>query len=86
VSKESKQFRCSLNGGSANVRTPAEPIIEVVRCSRKRDTYLWIGNNVPDNRACFATLSGSKTLERLAREILAAITPRKPKRSKRGQG
>ena len=36
-------------------------------------TYLWIGNNAKDDGYCFATLSGVKTLEKLACEISRAL-------------
>ncbi len=35
-----------------------------------RNTYLWIGNNSDDSGWCFATMSGRKTLRKLARKIL----------------
>jgi hypothetical protein len=37
------------------------------------NTYLWIGNDAPDDKMCYATLSGPKTLERLACGILTAL-------------
>ncbi len=52
-------------GEKLNLR-PNKPIITT------QHGYLWIGNNAPGDMACYATLSGKKTLLKLAAEIKRA--------------
>lgn len=52
-------------------RSPNMPVIQIV--AYEKGTYLWIGNNAKGDKACFATLSGSRTLRRLAHVILDCL-------------
>lgn len=52
-----------LEEGEKLNRNPNQPIISV------QHGYVWIGNDAPDDKACFATLSGKKTLLKLAERI-----------------
>lgn len=54
-----------LREGEHLNRNPNQPIISVAH------GYVWIGNNAKNDMACFATLSGKKTLLRLAALIRA---------------
>lgn len=56
-----------------------KPIIFVTGSGR--NAYLWIGNDERDSKFCFGTLSAPKALQ-LAESILAAIKPKKKRRSK----
>lgn len=38
-----------------------------------KNFYLWIGADAWNNKSCYATLSGRKTLEKLAKEILKRL-------------
>lgn len=60
-----------LQEGERLGRNPNNPIIAVV--GHGRQSYIWIGNNVPGDMFCFATLSGPAALRRLARAILKAV-------------
>lgn len=51
--------------------TPNSPIISIV--GKGASTYLWVGNNAEGDKMCFATLSGVKTLEKLACGILTSL-------------
>lgn len=52
-----------LKEGEHLNRSPNRPIIAVGH------GYIWIGNNADNDMACFATLTGKKTLLRLAAAI-----------------
>ena len=60
-----------MQKGESFSREPNNPIISINANGAR--TYLWIGNNAEDDRMCFATLSGVKTLEKLACGILRAL-------------
>jgi hypothetical protein len=47
------------------------PVISVVGTGAQ--TYIWVGNSSETSKACFATMSGVKTLEKLACDILNAL-------------
>jgi hypothetical protein len=68
-------FRLSPGGVNANNQKPKKPVISFWRGDGRR-MYLWIGDD--EAGPAFATLSGPKTLERLARAILAEMRRRKP--------
>ena len=55
-----------LREGEKLNRNPNNPIITA------QHGYIWIGNDAPDDKACFATLSGKKTMLKLAAEIKRA--------------
>ena len=55
------QFK--LRAGERLNRNPNNPIISA------QHGYVWIGNDANDDKACFATLSGKKTLLALAAAI-----------------
>lgn len=64
----------TLEEGEKLNRSPNEPVLLIVGAiGRAKSPYLWIGNDAEDDMACFATLSGRKTLERLASGILQAL-------------
>ena len=65
----SKKFK-TKEGEKLN-RNPCNPIIGITGTGPK--TYIWIGNDTEYDKACFATLSGQKTLETLACDLLNAI-------------
>lgn len=48
-----------------------EPVLEVV--GKGHRTYLWIGNGGNSNRACYATISGKSTLNKLVKELQEAL-------------
>lgn len=54
---------------------PEKPIISIV--GRGCNVYLWVGNDAEKNKRCYATKSGNKTLEKFARELLAAVKVKK---------
>ena len=56
-----------LNPGEVIDRKPNKPILSM------QYGYLWIGNDADDNKFCFATLSGKKTLLKLAKMIRDGI-------------
>jgi len=64
-----KKFK--LSEGEKLSRLPNNPIIEVVPGGEQ--TYLWIGNDAPNDMACFALLSDPDALEKLAKEILRCL-------------
>jgi hypothetical protein len=53
-------------------RKPNQPIISLGRVGDDLP-YLWIGNDADGDKFCYATLSGRKSLEKLARDILAKL-------------
>lgn len=61
-----------MDEGENMARQSNKPIIGVTGSGAI--TYLWIGNDDADDKFCFATLSGVKTLEKLACEILNALS------------
>lgn len=65
MKEKSQKLKAGSYGGGQ------EPIIDITGTGRY--AYIWIGNNSKDNKMCYATLSGRKTLEKLAKEILKAI-------------
>lgn len=64
-----KDYR--LQEGEKLNRNPHCPIIGIT--GNGKLTYLWIGNNAPTDKFCFATMSGKRRLELLAKNILKAI-------------
>lgn len=63
--------RClRLQAGSSFDRKPNQPIIHIN--GNGKMCYLWIGNDAPNDGFCYGTLSGQKTLRKLAESILAA--------------
>lgn len=52
-------------------RNPNNPVITIV--GKGSNTYLWVGNDVAGDKACFATVSGMKTLEKIACTILRQL-------------
>ena len=56
-----------LEEGEKLNRNPNNPVISI------EHGYLWIGNNAPDDKACFATLSNKRTLLKLADRIRRAV-------------
>lgn len=60
---------------------PEAPIISIV--GRGRNVYIWVGNDAERNKSCYATKSGNKTLEKFARELLAAVKVKKRKPGKK---
>lgn len=77
--EEASQFMKDENGnhqfellaGEKLNRNPNAPIISIVPDGPR--TYIWIGNNAPDDMMCFATLSGKATLQKLAQAILSSV-------------
>lgn len=63
-----------LSEGEKLGRSPNCPVAAVVGSGP--DAYLWVGNDAPNDLACFATLSGRANLRRLANGILKAIAQR----------
>jgi len=57
-----------LQEGEQLTRRPNNPIISV----KPKHGYIWIGNDAEGDRFCFATLSGKKTLLKLAAAIRRA--------------
>lgn len=47
------------------------PIISFIPNGKR--TFIWIGNDEKDNKLCFATVSGPKTLEKFAKALLKAL-------------
>lgn len=43
-------------------------------------TYLWFGNDSPNSKACYATMSGPKTIETFAINILKSIGSKRLKK------
>jgi hypothetical protein len=62
--KKPTQFK--LTEGEKLNRNPNKPIISL------QHGFLWIGNDAEGDKCCFATLSGKKTLLKLAAEIKRA--------------
>lgn len=60
-----------LDEGEHLNRSPNNPIIHLVEDGQR--SYLWIGNDAVNDKACFATLSGAATLRRLAKGILSEV-------------
>lgn len=60
-----------LKAGEKFNRNPNKPIICIN--GKGNFCYLWIGNNAADDQFCFATLSGKKTLQKFAKELLKAL-------------
>ena len=60
-----------LQEGEKLGRNPHCPILGIT--GEGRLTYLWIGNNAPTDKFCFATMTGPKKLRRLAENILKAL-------------
>jgi hypothetical protein len=48
------------------------PVLDAERASDPYP-YIWIGNDMPNDMRCYATLSGRATLRRLAHSILQAL-------------
>jgi hypothetical protein len=42
-----------------------------------KNTYLWIGNNADGNKLCFATISGTKSIEKFAKALLKELKKKK---------
>lgn len=71
MSTDNKRDSFKLKEGShLNAK---QPIIGITGTGKQ--TYIWIGNNATDNKACYATLSGPKTLEKFAKQLLKALNP-----------
>jgi hypothetical protein len=68
--KETPPIKMSPGSASSDIHI-ADPSVFVV--GKKRRAYLWVGNDAAGNKACFATLSGEKTLRKLANQILEAL-------------
>jgi hypothetical protein len=66
-----KETTIKIKEGEKRPCIPNSPTICIVDTGAR--TYLWIGNNGETDNTCFATLSGMKTLERLACGILTAL-------------
>lgn len=64
--------RISLKEGEKLQRDPNMPALFVQ--GKGDSAYIWIGNDAVGDMACFATLSGRKSLEKLANTILEAIS------------
>lgn len=64
-----KEFK--LREGEKLSRNPNKPIIGITGTGA--GTYLWIGNDDENDKACFATMSGVKTLEKFACDLLNAL-------------
>ena len=64
-----KEFK--MMEGEKLSRNPNKPIIGITGTGVR--TYLWVGNDDENDKACFATLSGAKTLEKFACNILNAL-------------
>jgi hypothetical protein len=60
-----------LQDGETTTLQAVEPIIGIT--GEGKNTYLWIGNNGDYNKGCYATLSGQKTLEKFALNILKSL-------------
>lgn len=70
--KSQSTFKLDPGYNSAN-----EPIISAERGYK----YIWIGNNAPNNKRCFFTLSGRKTLLKLAAAIVECAGGRTKRRT-----
>lgn len=66
-----------LKTGTSGFLKSLNPVVEIT--GKGKQTYLWIGNNHEYDRACYATLSGEKTLEKIAVNILKALKSKKLK-------
>jgi hypothetical protein len=66
-----KDKHIKLIGGVSARMTSNQPVIFISVTGK--NTYLWIGNNAEDDKGCYATLSGPKTLGKLAKGILEAL-------------
>lgn len=60
-----------MKTGTDGMIKSLDPIIHITGTGKS--AYLWIGNDHKFNKACYATLSGVKTLEKLAVSILKAL-------------
>lgn len=61
----------NMQEGEGFERKANKPVIHINENGAR--SYLWIGNDAEGDKFCFATLSGVKTLEKLACGILRAI-------------
>lgn len=66
-----KQKYFKLKEGEKICKSPNNPIIGIT--GKGASTYLWIGNDAENDKACFATMSGMKTLEKFACDLLYAL-------------
>lgn len=66
-----KNVTIKMKEGEKLSRNPNKPIIGITGTGA--GTYLWVGNDDETDKFCFATLSGVKTLEKLACELLNAL-------------
>ena len=60
-----------MKTGTDGMIKSLDPIINITGTGK--NTYLWVGNDHQFDKACFATLSGTKTLETFAINILKAL-------------
>lgn len=65
--KKTNPMQFKLTEGEKLNRNPNKPVIIVTDYG-----YLWIGNDAEGDKACFATMSGKKTLLNLAAAIKRA--------------
>jgi len=67
-------MKFKLQEGEHLNRSPNKPILQIL--GKGRGTYVLIGNDADGDMACFAMISGQKTLLRLARELRNACIPK----------
>lgn len=65
---QDKQFKIKKGDSRLNQE---DPIISIT--GKGHQTYLWVGNDSKNDKKCFATLSGMKTLERFAFTLLRQL-------------
>lgn len=77
---ETKNRDFKMQAGDSQARSPQEPMLSVV--GNRKTTYLWVGSDADDNRACFASIAGPRTLKKLADEIYERLGYEPPKVSR----
>lgn len=68
---DTKYPQFSMQAGEKLGRPPNHPIVSVVRDGPR--TYLWVGNDMPNDMMCFATMQGPAKLRKLAQAILSGL-------------
>lgn len=69
--------KTKMKAGASYAFKPNEPAMFVTGAGNY--TYIWVGNDFYEDKKCFATVSGPKTLERFAVNILKALKSNKLK-------
>lgn len=69
--KSPRVYRYQMKEGMMLGRPPNKPALFVIGDGSQ--AYLWVGNDAEGDSACFATISGSTNLRRIADAILKAL-------------